>query len=120
MPDQVPAQATYHTMPRLQRDQVKALVADYQAGATVYELAARFGINRKTVSRTLRREQVSIRMASLTIEQIDEAVELYGAGWSTTRIGERLRVDARTVHRRLQERGVSMRDTHGRARMSAL
>jgi DNA-directed RNA polymerase specialized sigma24 family protein len=101
-------------MPRLRSDQVEALIAGYRAGATIYELAAQFGINRKTVSRILHREQVQMRMTGLDEEQIQEAQKLHTEGWSLAQIGERLRVDARTVHRRLQERGVRMRDTYGR------
>lgn len=104
------------TARRLTSTHVGQLVAGYIAGATVYELADQFGIDRKTVSRTLHRNQVSMRMVSLTTEQIDEAVRLYEVGWSTSRIGDRLKVDARTVHRRLRDRGVRLRDTHGRER----
>jgi DNA-directed RNA polymerase specialized sigma24 family protein len=109
-------QTPYRTMPRLKADEVQQLVAGYVAGATVYELGAQFKIDRKTVSRTLHRHQVPMRMVGLSAEQVDEAVKLYEAGWSTGRIGERMRVDARTVHRRLQDRGVRLRDVHGRER----
>jgi DNA-directed RNA polymerase specialized sigma24 family protein len=93
-------------MSRLRPDQVEALVARYQAGDTVYELAARFHVNRKTVSRTLHHEGVSMRMKGLTAEQIVEAERLYRAGWPLSRIGQLMQVDTRTVHRRLKERGV--------------
>lgn len=103
-------------MPRLRSDQVDALIASYAAGATVYELADQFSVNRKTVSRALHRKQVPMRMAGLKDHQIEEAARLYDDCWSLSQIGERMRVDARTVHRRLQERDVPMRDTHGRDR----
>lgn len=101
---------------RLSHDQVQQLIEGYEAGATVYELGERFGINRKTVGKILKRRGVTMRMQGLSPSQVDEAVRLYGEGWSLVRIGERLGVDHGTVWRRLQERGVRMRDTHGRER----
>ena len=43
---------------RLKEAQVKDLIGEYQAGATVYELGDRYGIDRKTVSKILRREGI--------------------------------------------------------------
>ena len=114
--EQEAPRASYRTMDRLKPDQVQQLVAGYVGGATVYELAAQFGVDRKTVSRTLHRERVPMRMTGLSTEQIEEAQKLYGDGWSLMQIGERMRVDARTVHRRLRERGTRMRNTHGQER----
>jgi DNA invertase Pin-like site-specific DNA recombinase len=95
-------------------EQVQKLIAEYQAGATVYQLGERFGISRQTVGKILKRQGVTMRMQGLTPEQIEEAVRLYEGGWSLARIGTKLKVDAGTVHARLRERGVRMRDTHGR------
>jgi DNA-directed RNA polymerase specialized sigma24 family protein len=58
------------TLRRLSCEQVTALVAGYQAGATVYELAERFDINRKTVSEHLHRQGVEIRRHGLNSHQI--------------------------------------------------
>jgi hypothetical protein len=87
----------------LEVDQVQALVADYLAGATAYELGRQFGIDRKTVSRILHRHQVSMRRRGLSPEQVDEAVRLYENGWSTSQIAGRMETDPRTVQRRLRE-----------------
>lgn len=106
----------YRTMPRLKPEQAQQVIAGYRAGATVYELAAKFGINRKTVSRALHREQIPMRMVGLNEQQIEEAERLYRGGRSLADIAERLHVDTRTVHRRLRERGLLMRDTQGRDR----
>ena len=101
---------------QLDEGQVRELIAGYQAGATVYELGDRFGINRRTVSKILHRRHVPMRMRGLSPEQIDEAVRLYEAGWSLARIGERMNVDGTTVLARLRERGVRTRDAQGRSR----
>ncbi|MEU0792429.1 hypothetical protein ABZ342_20360 [Amycolatopsis sp. NPDC005961] len=85
----------------------------YQSGETVYDLAERFKINRKTVSGILHRAGVQIR-GRLTSEQVDEAMQLYASGQSLARIAVKLDTTANTVRARLIERGVRTRDSHGR------
>jgi DNA invertase Pin-like site-specific DNA recombinase len=113
---QAPDRQTPRRARQLDEDQVQELIAGYQAGATVYELGDRFGINRRTVSKILHRHDVPMRMRGLSPEQIDEAVRLYEAGWSLARIGERMSVDGTTVLNRFRERGVRTRDPHGQGR----
>jgi DNA-binding NarL/FixJ family response regulator len=100
---------------QLSNQQVDELTAAYQAGGTVYDLAERFKINRKTVSDILHRAGVQIR-GRLTTDQVTEAVRLYAAGWSLARIGVELNTTGNTIRSRLIERGVTTRDTHGRQR----
>lgn len=101
---------------QLKPDDVQKLIEGYHADATVYELGARFGIERRTVSAILHRHDVPMRRRRLSSEQVDDAVRLYGEGWSLARIGRKLSVDPTTVLTKLRERGVRMRDTHGRER----
>jgi hypothetical protein len=101
---------------QLDDKQVQQLIAGYSAGATVYGLSSRFGIERRTVSAILKRHDVPMRRRGLSPEQVDESVQLYEAGWSLARIGERVGADPTTVLSRLRERGVRTRDTQGRAR----
>jgi DNA-directed RNA polymerase specialized sigma24 family protein len=96
----------------LNDEQVQDLVAGYVEGASVYELGERFGIDRRTVSKILRRHGVGMRRQGLTPKQAEDAVRLYEAGWSLERIGARMKVGSMTVHRRLREQGVKMRDAH--------
>jgi DNA-binding CsgD family transcriptional regulator len=88
----------------------------YRAGATVYELGDRFGIDRRTVSKILKHYGVAMRRRGLSREQVDEAVRLSGAGWSLARIGERIGVDPTTVLNRLRDCGVKTWDAQGRER----
>jgi DNA-binding CsgD family transcriptional regulator len=113
-----PSEPLPGTAKQLDADQVQELVAGYRAGATVYQLGERFGIDRKTVSLVLRRHDVPMRRRGLSAEQIDEAVQLYGEGWSLARIGRKLGVDPTTVLSRLRERRVRTRDAQGRERPS--
>ncbi len=104
------------TATRLSEHQVAALVETYLAGATIYELAARFGINRATVSAHLHRQGVAVRRQGLDDEGVAHAVRLYEEGWSCARIGDRLGVDPTTIWTAFKFRGIALRDTHGRDR----
>jgi DNA-directed RNA polymerase specialized sigma24 family protein len=99
---------------RLKDAEVDELVAAYEAGATVYQLADRFRINRRTVSKIIKRRGVETRWQRLTEADVDEAEHLYAQGWSLARVGERLGVSDDTVRLRLLKRGVQMRDPHWR------
>lgn len=99
---------------RLERPEQEELVARYQAGDLMSELAQRYGIHRRTVSAILKRHGVPTRASGLAPEQIRRAVLMYAQGQSLARIGKLLGVDATTVRARLREQGVQMRDTHGR------
>jgi hypothetical protein len=101
---------------QLDADQVQELIAGYQAGATVYELGDRFGIERRTVSNILHRRGVPMRRRGLSSLQVDKAIHLYNFGWSLARVGDHLGVDHTTVLTKLRERGVPTRDSHGRPR----
>jgi hypothetical protein len=101
---------------RLTDVQVAKLVERYQSGATVYELSAEFGVNRKTVALHLSRQGVVLRGRSPTADQVDEMVHLYRSGLSLARVGERVGFNADTVRHYVQAHGVRTRDTHGRER----
>jgi predicted transcriptional regulator len=90
-------------------DQAKQVIAGYQSGATVYELANQYGIDRKTVSRILHRHNIPMRRTGLLPHQVDQATRLHQNGWSTAQIAEQLDSTQRTVQRRLAERGITTR-----------
>lgn len=104
------------TARQLGAERVEHLIANYRAGATVYQLGDKFGIDRRTVGKILTRNGVLTKHPGLSPADIDRAAQLYEDGWSLARIGERLGVTATTVHRRLRGRGVQMRDPRGRDR----
>jgi hypothetical protein len=101
---------------QLDTNQTQALIQGYTAGATTYELGARFGIDRRTVSTILHRHGVDMRQRGLSPSQVDDAIHLYDSGWSLARIGNHLSVDSTTVLNRLRERDIPTRDTHRRPR----
>ncbi|MFI6774238.1 hypothetical protein [Nocardia sp. NPDC050412] len=82
----------------------------------MYQLGARFGIERRTVSEILHRHSVPMRRRGLSPIQIDDAIHLYNLGWSLARVGQHLGVDPTTVLAKLRQRGIPTRDAHGRPR----
>jgi site-specific DNA recombinase len=101
---------------RLRRSEIDELLAGYKAGATVYQLAERFGIHRETVSLLLERERIPRRNRPLSPVQIEQARELYATGQSLAKVGGQLGCDANTVRIALVRVGVRMRDCRGRER----
>lgn len=99
----------------LNEAELARLVDRYGAGATVYDLAAEFSVNRNTVARRLKEQGILLRHTP-TAYDIDEMIGLYRSGLSLARVGIRLAFSARTVLRCLQDAGVQTRDSHGRDR----
>lgn len=100
----------------LTSSQLTSLAVRYQAGATVYELAHQFYIDRRTVAIHLKRQGVTLRLQSPPAGVIDDMVQLYESGLSLAGVGKKVGVDAGTVQRHLSQRGVVRRDSHGRPR----
>jgi DNA-directed RNA polymerase specialized sigma24 family protein len=117
-PDVPPAERDSRLTPkvarRLKDHEIKELVAAYEAGSTLRQLAERFKIERRTVSKILKRQGVATRWRRLSEADIDKAEHLYAQGWSSARIADLLKVDPETVRLRLRKRGVQMRDPHQR------
>lgn len=101
---------------RLNASQIDRLIASYQAGATVYELASQFYIDRRTVSIHIKRRGVAFRHQPPSAEVIDTMIRLYESGLSLADVGKQVGVNASSVHAHLRARGVRTRDTHGRER----
>jgi uncharacterized protein (DUF433 family) len=92
---------------------VKDLVAGYEAGKSMKELAAEFGIDRRTAATYLRRSTVALRRIGLRPEHTAEIADLYQAGWSSGRLAERYDVSADTILKALRRAGVSIRPRRG-------
>ncbi|WP_169816375.1 hypothetical protein [Nocardia miyunensis] len=101
---------------QIDADRVAELITGYQHGVTVYELATRFGIERRTVSNTLYPARVPVRRG-LSPDQVDIAIHLYKLGWSLARVGNHLNVNHTAVLTALRRRRIPTRDSRGRARV---
>ena len=106
MASEAPALRVLQSQTRLNTQAVEALIEGYLAGRTVYELAAEFGIDRRTVSAHLHRRNVPMRRRGLAPAQQAETIRLREQGWSLARIGDRFDVDAGTVLNFLRKTGL--------------
>ncbi len=92
------------------------MTAKYEAGATVYELAAEFGCHRATVAERLKKAGIVMRGQSPTPEAIDSMVRLYATGLSFQEVGKQLVFCANTIRVHLQKPQVQSLDVRGRER----
>lgn len=103
-PNRAPKRAKW-----LSETELTRLIDRYSSGATVYELATEYSVDRKTISRHLKAAGIRMRLAPLSIEQVDEATRLYSSGLSLAAVGRELGVHGSTVHLALKQRGFAMR-----------
>ncbi len=101
---------------RLGDTQLARLVERYESGATVYELAPEFAIDRRTVSNHLKQQEVIMRLQPPAEETLDEIVRLYESGMSMSKVGQQVGFSADSVRGHLRKRGVKTRDPQGRIR----
>jgi transposase-like protein len=101
---------------RLTEAQVADMTSKYEAGATVYELAAEFGCHRATVSERVKKAGIVMRGQSPTPDVIDSMVCLYESGLSYQEVGKKLGLGANTVRNCLRERRIRARDNSCRDR----
>lgn len=102
---------------RLAPAELEALIAEYEAGARVCELAKVYDLHRTTVARHVARAGKTRPI--MTEAQIDEAVRLYRDGWTLHNIGQHLAVADQTIRRVLVERAVTIR-AGGRRKVAAV
>jgi Helix-turn-helix domain len=79
---------------RLNPAEAVALVQDYRNGATINDLAERYGIHRTTASGWIRRLAIPPHGRGLDPENLPEATSLYQAGWSLAKLGDHFGCDA--------------------------
>ncbi len=89
--------------PFLTASEVDRLVDDYLDGATVNELADRYGVHRATVSAHLTRRGVTRRQPGLGVEEAAEAVKVHLGGVSMRAVAQSMGVDRKAVRRALVE-----------------
>lgn len=110
------APGSARTGKKLPAETERAIVAEYKAGQTMKQIAARHDIHRITVSEVLDRTDTTKRPKGMSPNQVDVAVRLYESGLSLARVGAQLEFDAVTIRTMLLRRGVKTRDSHGRER----
>jgi uncharacterized protein (DUF433 family) len=89
--------------------EIDDLVAAYEAGTSIKDLAAQFEINRSTILAHLAEQDISRRYPALNPEEVAEVCELYDRGLSSSEIGQLFEVSADTVLRALRKMGIRTR-----------
>jgi DNA-binding CsgD family transcriptional regulator len=98
-------------------EEIPSLIAEYENGATIYELADKYGCHRNTVSNTLKRNGIIVTVEKITNRgQLDGLIKLYESGFTTPQIAEKLGISKTTVKHYLHENGVTMRNRWDYAR----
>lgn len=92
------------------------MVVRYAEGATVYELADEFGIERRTVAVRLKGAGVTLRRQPANAEQVADMVRQYESGLSLAKVAHRTGFASETVLNYLRAEGIRTRDIHGRER----
>ena len=117
VPDGPPPTSSKHARRHRRSKEVDAEIASsYLGGDTVNLLAARYGVDRRTISAVVSRAGGSLRYRLIGEDELALATVLYASGESLASIGSNLGVAANTVRTALLAAGVTMRDTHGHRR----
>jgi len=74
----------------LTAEEIEQIIARYQWGATMMELARQYGCHRTTVTKKLVDTGVEIREKTPTEKQMEEMERLYTSGLSLVRVGEQV------------------------------
>jgi transposase len=100
---------------RLPPEQVKNLLAAYQAGQSTNEVAASYGVHRTTVVNILNRHGVPFRVRGMPNKDLSEVIRLYESGWSLAKLGRHFGVTGHnTISNALRKAGVTIRPRRGR------
>lgn len=95
---------------RLLPEEVQGLVVQYEAGASIADLAREYGMHTQTIDSHLKRQGVLKRgVFKLSPEQVDDVTRLYADGWSTIEIAKKFDVTTNTVSRALARAGMPLR-----------
>jgi lambda repressor-like predicted transcriptional regulator len=94
---------------RLDREEIAHLVAAYQAGGRIKQLARQFGIHRLTVSSILQRQGVTLRSRGIHPDDLPEVIRPYEDGWALARLAVKFDVSPSTVTNTLRGADVPIR-----------
>lgn len=98
---------------RLSAAEKAELLAEYESGTLVRDIAEKFDVHRVTVSNLVEAAGMTPRSRGLGPQQVIEAADLYTAGQSLAKLGDRYGVNAETVRQALRRIGVTIRPRPG-------
>ncbi|WP_217440631.1 hypothetical protein [Nocardia barduliensis] len=80
-------------------EEVQRLVAQYEAGVSIADIARKYGMHTQTIDSHLKRQGVrKRRVFQLSPELVDEVARLYIDGWSTIEIAKKFDVTVNNCH----------------------
>ena len=100
-----------HRQNRLKPPEIEGLVALYESGVSVNQLATQVKIHRTTVMAHLRRRGIRTRrcLRKLSDEQVHQAAALYADGLSLTAVGAEFDVDPGVIRKEFLKFGIQRR-----------
>lgn len=112
--DRLPARTTRspHRQRRLDDQEQAQLLAAYDQGVMINDLASMFGLSRTAVMANLNKLGAESRRG-IVDRRIEEARTLYEQGWSLAKIGQRYGVHPSTVRDAMRRAGVRIRPRPG-------
>jgi DNA-binding CsgD family transcriptional regulator len=100
-------------------EETEQIIVDYTLNhLTVYELAAKYGCHRSTISKHLKQNSVTVTHRKMDDKLIKEAIRLYEAGLSLKTVGELMRIPKTTVRHTLIRAGVTLRPARRKPRQT--
>ena len=95
---------------KLRPDEVDALVACYEAGTAINELARQFRVDKETARLHLQKREVRLRpQRVMTDVQAARAVELYLAGATLRQLGTAFGIATTSIRNYLHRAGITLR-----------
>jgi DNA-directed RNA polymerase specialized sigma24 family protein len=94
---------------RLADGQAEQLVLAYESAEDMRQLAARFGVHRRTVATTLHARNVPLRRQGLAEHDLARAEQLYESGWSLAKVAQEFACNAETIRQAFKRAGLQRR-----------
>ncbi|MDR1330178.1 MAG: helix-turn-helix domain-containing protein [Oscillospiraceae bacterium] len=95
---------------RLTEDEIRLLIAGYQAGKSTYTLASEFGCHRQAVSELLRKHGVNVTKCTARKRlNVTDVISMYEAMHTTAEIAKSYGVNPNVILRCLREQGIAIR-----------
>ncbi|SKB01593.1 AraC-type DNA-binding protein [Agreia bicolorata] len=98
---------------QLTSDELEESEELYAAGASIVDLAKRFGIHRHTLSEHFRARGVSIRDTAIDHDSLQVAKRMYEAGSSLAAVSKIVGYSPNTIRTHLLRAGAVIRGRHG-------
>lgn len=105
----------HYRQKKLSSKEITEVVAGYNAGKTIRDLAQEFNCHRITISNKLKASGITVRNMP-DENRIHELIKLYQSGLSLTAVGNHVGLSRTSVLKYLQLNGIETRDCHGNAK----